>query len=88
MKTKLKHSGVDEYLMTKVVFRNLGKNGRWAKKRQNRECLKFGSSIIIWGAIHSKLITVRETFNSQKYQDIVKEAEESFTNLFDMDFFQ
>lgn len=61
------------------------KGKRWGKTRPQVPCPKFGPSIMIWGAISStgksKLIFIKGTVNSQKYQEILAEAEDSLLGL-------
>lgn len=61
------------------------KGKRWGKTRPQVSVPKFGPSIMIWGAISStgksKLIFIKGTVTSQKYQEIMAEAEESLLTL-------
>lgn len=59
---------------------------RWAKVRPEIGVPKFGPSLMVWGGISykgkTKLIMIRGTINSEKYQDIMSEAEPSIKTLF------
>lgn len=61
------------------------KGKRWGKTRPEVPAPKFGPSLMIWGAISStgksKLIFIRGTVNSKKYQEILAEAEQSLLFL-------
>lgn len=61
------------------------KGKRWGKTRPKVAAPKFNPSLMIWGAISStgksKLIFLRGTINSEKYQEVLTEAQQSLLTL-------
>lgn len=61
------------------------KNARWSKQPQRIPKPKFGKSLMVWGGISSKgkskLIFIKGTVNSQRYQEILTEALPSLRHL-------
>ena len=63
------------------------KNKRWGtRKKKNIPVSKFSPSLMVWGGICSKsktiLVKIRGSVNSEKYQEILEQAESSIRGLF------
>ena len=58
----------------------------WGKKCKSCGKPKFGSSIMVWGAIRSKgkteLQVIKGNINSEKYQEILAKAEDELKRLY------